>query len=314
MTSTYLPRPVGFTGAGAVTLTRRAARTGEIAVQVISESRPVVQAIFLMRACIAAGMPFQFSVRAAGVLAGWSMLSVAIYVLNGVTDRDGDRVNGSRRPIATGALPPEVAMRAVALLAVAGTALCAAVDRRTLPLTIGFLALGWAYSAGPAFKNRPVGFAATIGTGAALTYAIGWVASGVVAPALIGFGAAMAVWVTLTCAAKDFSDCEGDRLAGRRTWPVLLGAHRAARRLAACAITGSLAMLALAAVVDASLWLVALVVAAGSVALGRTCARSISPAAVSAETARTSRRSPYRVFMSTQYVAHLALVLGAMLA
>lgn len=279
---------------------------------VIRESRPAVQAIFLVRACVAAGIPFQFSARAAGVIAGWSMLSVAIYVLNGVTDREGDRINGSRRPIASGQLLPGTALSAAVLLAVAGTALCAAADTWALPLAAGFLLLGWAYSAGPALKNSPVGFAATIGGGAGLTYAAGWVAGGQARPAQLGFGIAMAVWVSLACAAKDFSDAEGDRLAGRRTWPVLLGARRAASCLRICALAGSLVMVAAAIVLASSLWLAALVVVTGSIALGRTCARSVSPRG--ARPSRAARRGPYRVYMSTQYSAHLALVLVAPLA
>jgi 4-hydroxybenzoate polyprenyltransferase len=280
---------------------------GRTAGQILRESRPAVQAVFIVRACVAAGIPFQFSMRAAGVIAGWSMLSMAIYVLNGVTDRTGDRVNRSCRPIATGALLPTTALRVSALLSVAGVTICTAARGWSLPLALAFLALGCAYSVGPALKNSPVGFAVTIGGGAGLTYAAGWVAGGALRPAELGFGVAMAVWVGLACAAKDFSDADGDRLAGRRTWPVLLGGRGAATCLRICALAGSLVMVAAALVVDATLWPAALVIVTGSVALSRSCAASV---ALGAEPSRSARRRPYRTFMLTQYGANLALVLA----
>jgi len=276
---------------------------------VLQESRPVVQLIFLIRACTAAGMPFRFSLPAAGAVAGWSMVSMAVYVGNGITDRDGDRINGSARPIATGALPLTAAGAAMIVLAVAGTALCALSEPATIPLAIGFLLLGWAYSTGPALKNSPVGFSVVIGLGAALTYLTGWLAGGAGEPAALAFGIAMAFWVGLTCAAKDFSDTEGDRLAGRRTWPVLLGTHRASCWLGMATLAGSLGMVAMAVLVAPVLQLAMAVVMTGSVTLNLTCSRSVS-APSSGRPNRPARRGPYRVYMWTQYVAHLAFVVA----
>jgi 4-hydroxybenzoate polyprenyltransferase len=284
-----------------------ATRIGRTVGQLLLESRPAVQAIFIVRACIAAGFPFRPSVHAAGLITGWSMLSVAIYLLNGVTDRLGDRVNGSGRPIATGALLPRTALSATVLLTVTGTMICAAEDVRSLPLAAAFLALGCAYSTGPALKNSPVGFAIAIGGGAVLTYAIGWLAGGALRPAQLSFGLAMAAWVSVACAAKDFSDTEGDRVAGRRTWPVLLGRRRAAARLRSYAIVGSLLMVAVALFVAGSVWPAALVLVTGSVALGNCCAGSANSTTTSS---RAVRRRPYRIFMSTQYCANVALALS----
>jgi 4-hydroxybenzoate polyprenyltransferase len=305
-----LPRRSPFSGYSAV-IHQSAAdnKIGRTARQVLLESRPAVQALFIVRACIAAGMPFQFRMHAAGVITGWSLLSMAIYVLNGVTDRAGDRVNRSCRPIATGTLLPATALSAVALLTVAGMTISAIADVRSLPLVVAFLALGSIYSTGPALKNSPVGFAVAIGGGAGLTYATGWLAGGSLRPAQLGFGLAMTVWVSVTCAAKDFSDTEGDRLAGRRTWPVVMGRRRAAACLRICAITASLVMVAAALLIDASLWPAALVLATGSVALGRTCAVSMNPAT---ESSRAAHRRPYHIFMCTQYCAHLALALSCL--
>ena len=271
-----------------------------------------MQAICLIRLGAAAGVPVQLGLRPLAGIVGWLMLSVAIYLLNGVTDRAGDRVNGSRRPIASGALPLDTALSVAVLLAVGGAMACVAVDSRTLPLVAGYLALGWAYSAGPALKNSPLGSAAVIAGGIGLTYAAGWFAGETVRPARVAFGLAMTLWVSLACMAKDFSDTEGDRLAGRRTWPVLLGARRAAGCLQLCSICGSLAMVAAAVLVDRALWPVALVVLAGSVVLSRRCVVAAgSEPAVPAN--RQARRGPYRAFMVTQYGAHLTLLLTTLI-
>ena len=73
----------------------------------------------------------------------------------------------------------------------------------------------------------------------------------------------IALWVGLCCAAKDFSDIDGDRAAGRRTWPVLIGGRRASRILACLAVGGAGATIG-AARVAAVPALPAFVIAGGS--------------------------------------------------
>jgi 4-hydroxybenzoate polyprenyltransferase len=115
---------------------------------------------------------------------------------------------------------------------------------------------------------------------------------------------AMACWVGLCCASKDFSDVAGDRLAGRHTWPVMFGPARAARLLAVVAVSCGLAALVGSIVGRVSI-VPACVVLAGSVLLAGT---AVVSAAVSD---RAVRRRPYRVFLATQYAVNVAFILAA---
>jgi 4-hydroxybenzoate polyprenyltransferase len=105
----------------------------------------------------------------------------------------------------------------------------------------------------------------------------------------------------MCCAAKDFSDVDGDRLAGRRTWLVLFGARGAARLLAILAITGAGCVLTIS--LNAHISVVpACVIAVGSAML------AVSAARYGNDPDRRARRRPYRVFMATQYATNLALI------
>jgi 4-hydroxybenzoate polyprenyltransferase len=269
-----------------------------------------VQAVFLLRAVTAADGGAGIA-RSAPVLASWGALSIAVYVFNGLTDRVGDRANGSRRPLARGSLSPRTASWAIALLSVAGICGCWLARPAVVPLALAFLLLGWAYSAGPALKKHPVGFAVAVGGGAALTYAAGWVAAGCQGHATLVFGLAMSVWVGCACGVKDFSDVTGDRLAGRGTWPVRLGMRRAVRLLCGCIAAALAVMLACSIVVPVVLP-ATLVVGAGSAALAVACRQQGRRAAgQGAEGEEASGgRLAYRIFLCTQYAANLAFAVA----
>jgi 4-hydroxybenzoate polyprenyltransferase len=265
---------------------------------VLAESRPAVQVVFLLRSVAASGLGRQPTLSRFTLVSGWTLLIVAIYVFNGVTDITGDSLNNSQRPIATRQLASGTALRWCAGLAGVGMAMCGLVGRVELGLAAAMLLLGWAYSAGPALKNHPAGFAAVIGVGAGLTYAAGSEVAGAASWARLACCSTMAAWVGLCCAAKDFSDVDGDRLAGRRTWPVIMGPRGAAVLLTVLALTGSAGGLVTARTAHTTP-LPALVLCAGSVALCLTALASGTAAS------RAARRRPYRVFMCTQYATNL---------
>lgn len=267
----------------------------------IREARPVVQVVFLMRLIAATGLPSHPTAPALIVIVGWLPLVVAVYVFNGVTDVSSDRANGSNRPIASGRLTVNAAIRWCMVSSLVGLALCWLVDPRVLILGVVLLVVGWAYSDGPSLKNRPIGFGVIVGVGAALTYLAGWFASPDRNAGSLPVLLVVAGWVGLCCASKDFSDVEGDRLAGRRTWPVLLGQRGAAYLLASVAVSGGIAalvgsVLARVAVAPAA------VLMAGSILLAVVGVES------AARAERTVRRRPYRAFMATQYAANLAMI------
>ncbi|MFF0819642.1 MULTISPECIES: UbiA family prenyltransferase [Micromonospora] len=272
------------------------------------EARPVVQVIFLLR--FAAG-------AAAGALSGadldgalgrgalaWLLLTWSVYLLNGVADVTEDRANGSRRPIARGRLDRGVALRTAHGLAAAGLLVAATVGSTLVLLGAGQLALGWWYSMGRApLKRRVAGTAGAVVIAGLLTYLAGADSAGArPVPHLWVFCVAMALWMAVGALAKDLSDVPGDRLAGRRTLPVTRGVPWARRSVAAVALTVALAFLLAAhdawPAVRVASWLT---VAGALVLTGLTC----GPVG---DGTPARRRRPYRVFMATQYLAHLALL------
>ncbi len=261
-----------------------------------------MQFVFLLRLAAATGILRHPSLRLATLVAGWLLLTIPIYVFNGVTDVQTDDANLSHRPIASGRLKARTALGACLPLAAVGLALCLAIGPAEGCVGAGMLALGWAYSAGPCLKKAALGFAAVIGAGAALTYIAGWLARGQLTAAQLWLGLAISLWVGLCCASKDFSDVAGDALAGRRTWPVVLGARRAAVLLCALTVIATI-ILALTVTLTSSSTLILTALVCGSFSLIVSLLRCTD-----ADT-RTITRRPYKAFMLTQYTVNIAMAL-----
>lgn len=279
----------------------------------LREARPAVQAVFALRlvvaATVAVGPAALDRPRTLGLIASWLALTLAVYVFNGLTDVAGDRCNGSSRPIAAGLLAPRTAGLAVGAIAAAGMLGCALDDPLALVPAGLFLTLGWTYSAGPRFKAHPCGFALVIGLGAALAYTAGWTLHPV-QPAGLAAEAAIATWIGMCCAAKDFSDVDGDRQDGRRTWPVVLGADRAALVVGVAAVGTASAAMAFA-IVAPTVLPAAVVLLVGSAWLAtrlHSCVRTAG------DDRRGIRRRPYRAFLATQYVANLSVLVALILS
>jgi 4-hydroxybenzoate polyprenyltransferase len=273
-----------------------------------SEARPVVQAIFLMRFLAGALLVDPGHLARPGPVAlgaaGWSCSTIAIYVFNGIADREEDVANGSTRPIASGRLSPGYAGRVVSVLAALGLACSWSVGSAEGLCATLYLLLGYAYS-GPPFPLKNTYLTCTLG-GVCLgltTYFGGCAAvgRGVSAPFAI-FAGAMSLWMGgVGGIAKDLSDVEGDRLAGRRTLPILVGERSARRLLAVVAGLVALSFGAVAGISSARLGWCAGAVLIGAVAVGRSSVAA--PAVESRERARV----PYRLFMWTQHATHIVL-------
>lgn len=287
---------------------RPVARVGRLIRLAWLESRPVVQVMFQLRfaaaAALAGGVALSRSLLL-GALA-WLCASWYVYLLNGICDQVEDRRNGSGRPLAGGRLPVTAARRIAWLLASAALLLAVAVSPLFCVLVAAFLALGFVYSAGPRPQKAVVwGFFAVVTGGGLTTYLAGWVAAGgQMSPALMVLAVCMSLWMALAGTTKDLSDVEGDRLAGRRTLPVLLG-DRVARRLMA-ALAVSVAVLAL---VGALMWaprltLAVTVLTVGALAVAGTVLRAPRTAD------RREQRRPYRLFMLSQLATHLVVLGG----
>ncbi|GAA2016062.1 UbiA family prenyltransferase [Nakamurella flavida] len=289
------PVPLRTVGVG------RGARVAATAWTLFLEARPAVQLVFLQRILVTSGFLVVPHPDAGRLLLGWPMLAVAVYVFNGVCDQDEDRVNGSGRPLAQGRIGIRVAGISCAATGLGGLLLCGWSGPGPLLLAVASLALGWAYSAGPRWKDGAVSSALSVGAGALLTYAAGWLVYGGPHPVLM-LGALLAVWVTCCCPTKDLSDREGDALAGRRTLPVLLGPVRTGWVLGVVALVAG-GLVAAAVLVLAPVFLpVAVVVVVGSVLV------AVALPAASRATDRVGRRRPYLMFLSCQLAINVAAV------
>jgi len=276
------------------------------------EARPVVQGIFALRFCCAALLADHHTngavwPRVVAVLGCWVAATWAIYLLNGVADVVEDRENGSVRPIARAILPVDFAKSVVVGLSAAAIGFAALISPVVCLLVALHLAAGIAYSTGPRpLKGNVPGFFGAVVALGGLTYLCGWYASGATeigAPLLL-FGGAMSLWMGFGGATKDLSDTAGDRLAGRRTLPVVLGdrAARIAMAIGASAVGWGFLLAALRWA--PSVAPVGFVVCAGSVALAVVVSSNVSRGE------RFRRRRPYRTFMITQYTAHLTLLVS----
>lgn len=280
------------------------------------EARPIVQVIFQLRflcGLLLAGVPAGGGTLPDGVLGAlaWLFGTCTIYLVNGVSDVTADRGNKSGRPIAGGALPVGVARRAAWVLCCAAVACAGLVSLPMLVLVAVVLVLGWRYSMGvrPG-KDHLVQSFALVTAGGFVTYLAGWQAAGGgrLPAVLVGFAVTMALWMGLAGATKDLGDVPGDRLAGRRTLPLLVGPRSARRMIAGAAGGLGLVFLVVGAQVDTRLAPAGAVLALGGLVL----AGCLLGAAGGGD--RPRLRRPYHLYMITQYAAHLValswLILG----
>jgi 4-hydroxybenzoate polyprenyltransferase len=289
------------------------------------EARPIVQGVFMLRLlsgwALTVGDPERGSLAllVAGA-AAWSCVVMSIYLLNGVSDQQEDRINRSPRPIARGLLAGGTAERVAWVLAAGGVVGGFAAAGPLGLLALASLAVGWLYCV-PSWrlKRRSLGTAASALTGIALTYYAGAViavaqsaggSAGVVVrlPAveveLLVFGSALSLWAALVGGTtKDLPDVAGDRAAGTRSWAVVWGQQRFRWTVSAIALLiGAGSVVAAIRLAPALLPVVAMLLT-GAVAVAVLLLAPVSRARRPAH-----RRSPYRAFMATQYGAHLVLL------
>ncbi|MGV8874368.1 MAG: UbiA family prenyltransferase [Rhodococcus sp. (in: high G+C Gram-positive bacteria)] len=269
------------------------------------EARPAVQIIFQLRllaivavASMDAGtVPNWTSV--ALCCCGWLFVTWSIYLLNGLSDRVEDRVNGSRRPLAQGTLDARVAGVFVLILACAGVLLCLWAGLPVMLSSAVMLVLGIAYSAGPSpLQNSVWGVQLSAFGGGLATYAAGTVAAGTsLSPAVIVFSVAMSAWMCVGGLAKDLSDVDGDRVAGRST--LAMWSERGTTLIvAALAATVAGGFLYASWTVEEALVVPALLLSVGAAAISARAATNHSH--------RRKSRVQYNAFMCSQYGVHIA--------
>jgi 4-hydroxybenzoate polyprenyltransferase len=277
----------------------------------IMEARPIVLAVIAMRFLVGVALAYPGAGpiaiwRIPLALLTWLLANASVYLFDGVMDVAEDRLNGSSRPIARGALTRPFALATTVVsagLATIGALVLGPPYGLLVPV---LLVLGYAYT-GPGLRLKR--WSPATGTIVLLAGLLTFGAGGATTSfsistsmTLLAFAVAMSCWMGFVGAvAKDFSDVRGDTLTGRRTWVVVKGVRRAGRRLSGNALLVAGGFAAAALLVDDVLLWPATVVLLGAITIALTC-RSGS--------ARSGSRRPYRQFMVTQYAAH-AVVLVA---
>lgn len=275
-----------------------------------SEARPVVQVIFQLRFLSGVGLaalgyarPEWYRILAGGIC--WLLAVWGIYLLNGIADVREDQANHSRRPVARGDLSATTATTVVIVLAIAALMIGASISMWMLLLAATLLAVGWAYSMGPyPLKSSVPGVFVSVTLGGMLTYLAGWVSTGAssLSPQLLVFATALSLWMGVGGMSKELSDISGDRIAGRRTLPIVLGENRARALIALMAVSIGGTFATLTRSVAPVLTLPSILVMCGSVVLAMCVVAPVSRGN------RSQQRRPYRIFMMTQYLAHLGLL------
>jgi 4-hydroxybenzoate polyprenyltransferase len=272
------------------------------------EARPPVQGIFVLRYLAGAsfgGTLFDIQVWTGAAL--WGCATWAVYLLNGVTDVNEDRINGSKRPIARNSLGAGTAAAMVVGLALLSLLGSIALGRSVVWIgsTAALLALGWLYSAPPfRLKRWPVGLAAVAVLAALLTYYAGYAGTGGGDRATFAmFTVMMALWMGLIGQTKDLSDVQGDRQTGRKSLPIAWGDWAARLAVSAIATAVGTAFLLAALWFRESLLIPTIIVFFGGVTVA-----VITLVLWDGSADKKKRRRPYRAFMLTQYAANIAVV------
>lgn len=159
------------------------------------------------------------------------LVSSSAMILNDIVDIEIDRVNKVPRPLVTGELSERVAWVCFALTSAGG--LIASWLLGMAPFFVALLVwiLGVVYDLYGKRSGFPGNVMVALATSAPFPFAMS--VAGCLCGEVLVFWAIVALTVLAREVAKDIADVEGDKMAGARTLPVLLGPRRAARIAAA---------------------------------------------------------------------------------
>jgi 4-hydroxybenzoate polyprenyltransferase len=180
-------------------------------------------------------------------------IQFAIGVMNDVADVGSDAADKPYKPIVRGMVSRRAAAVAGAVFAAAGLLIAASVNPATLGLAVGGFGAGLAYDLG--LRRTPLSWLPWWG-GIALLPLAGYAAAGALSPRLLVLlPLALLVALGLHCA-NAVPDIEGDRRAGRRSLPVLLGAGPSRWvMIGALALAAALALSLVGVLGQAGAWL-----------------------------------------------------------
>jgi 4-hydroxybenzoate polyprenyltransferase len=282
------------------------------------EARPQVLAIFGLRFAVGAALGWPAfggqPIRTVATALVWELAVFFVYLFNGVSDVDEDRANGSKRPIARGAIDPALACViaiGAALTALIGAPVIGGPTAWLVPVLIG---LGYLYSGRPFLLKRHSASTAAIGlAGGLLSYMAGLTSPAAVTTlkataTLATFAIGASLWMGLTgTLAKDLPDVAGDLAAGRNSAVARLGDRKARTVLSRTALSVAAAFALVSLVASHSLRVPAAAMLVGAVVLAAIARSRLSHGS------RHHQRLPYRAFMFTQYATHLCVLVPVIL-
>lgn len=185
------------------------------------------------------------------------LIAVGMYILNDLVDADLDKANGKKRPIPSGLVSKRQAW--IFILMTNGTALAlalASLNVVTMIIVAPMLAIGIMYSAPKiALMNRFIIKTMSISIFYVLCALLG-ITSGYGAD--LAFGnpimpihamTMLGIMIFISSTLNDLGDVEGDRAAGRRTIPIVLGGKNTIRVMMSLAASMAITSWALYATV-----------------------------------------------------------------
>ncbi len=177
-----------------------------------------------------------------GILAATFLAFQSSAAVNDLFDVEGDRIAGSRRPLATGALSRRDVVAQAVVLGAASMLFAVNVKYAVLLALVLVYVLSLLYSMPPLrLKRFPLVSSMTLGVVSFLACIVGFAAFAeeralALFPARLGW--LIVLSFGLGFAAKDLKDVDGDRATGIHTLPVLLGPARGRALVAALVFAG----------------------------------------------------------------------------
>ena len=189
-----------------------------------SESRVLIFVWALLAAYLIASDLHPDIYRLALLLSSGYLLSLGIYVLNGVMDLEEDRINSPDRPLASGAVRIEYA-KIFLVLSISSSFLIGLFISLTTVALYGIVVfLGISYSiprinAKKRFPHKMV----VAASGSAVFSLTGGVAAQNLNPTIFFAAVSFALFAMVTLLLGDIADLRGDKSAGVRSLPLVIG-------------------------------------------------------------------------------------------
>lgn len=161
---------------------------------------------------------------ALGAISASYFLALATYVYNDATDFEVDKINKSNRPTVRGKATKSQLVVLVSVLYGVSLLLAVSINLYTAFIAMGFIALGIAYSH-PKLNLKDKFPLKTVVTasGAALASLLGGTAVTTTSLPVIYAALLFFAFFFILGPLGDIGDLKGDRAAGRRTFPIVLG-------------------------------------------------------------------------------------------